>query len=145
MTDNALSESRRRMNHGLARRPRLTRNRHSSPPLLWSRCGCWRAFGFPIGMSTPVQPLLTQLAPRPAFDNLASEIAQLRPRIEPLLVGSALRFHDDAAVTLLDTRWQQIDGVVGFDPLSRLAVGRAGLCRLASVPWTPRNTEEPRY
>ena len=35
----------------------------------------------------PVQPLLTQLTPRPTFDDLASEIAVLRPRLEPLLVN----------------------------------------------------------
>src|ERR671918_398413 len=34
----------------------------------------------------PVQPLLTQLTPRPTFADLASEVAALRPRLEPLLV-----------------------------------------------------------
>jgi hypothetical protein len=139
-----------RMNHGLARGPRVSREtRLLLTTALLSVLALWvlARIRFPDQPAvTPVQPLLTQLALRPAFDNLASEIAQLRPRIEPLLVGSALRFRDDAAVMLLDTRWQQIDGVVGFDPLSRLAVIAAPfLPAPPPVPWTPRNTEEPRY
>ncbi len=35
----------------------------------------------------PVQPLLTQLTPRPTFADLAAEIAALRPRLDPLLVA----------------------------------------------------------
>jgi hypothetical protein len=109
------------MNHGLARPPRVSREtRLLLTTALLAVVALWvlariRFPDQPAG--TPVQPLLTQLAPRPAFDNLASEIAQLRPRIEPLLIGSALRIRDDAAVTLLDSRWQQIDGVVGVDPV----------------------------
>lgn len=38
----------------------------------------------------PVQPLLTQLAPRPSFDDLASEIADLYPRLDPLLLAVQL-------------------------------------------------------
>lgn len=138
------------MNDGLARRPRVSREtRLLLTTALLAVIALWvlariRFPDQPAG--TPVQPLLTQLAPRPAFDNLASEIAQLRPRIEPLLMGSALRIRDDAAVMLLDSRWQQIDGVVGFDPVSRLAVIAAPfLPAPPPVPWTPRNTEEPRY
>jgi hypothetical protein len=139
------------MNDGLARRPRVSREtRLLLTTALLAVIALWvlARIRFPDQSGgTPVQPLLTQLgAPRPAFDNLASEIAQLRPRIEPLLVGSALRFRDDAAVMLLDSRWQQIDGVVGFDPGSRLAVIAAPfLPAPPPVPWTPRNTEEPRY
>jgi hypothetical protein len=89
---------------------------------------------------------LTQLAPRPAFENLASEIAQLRPRIEPLLVGTALRIRDDAAVTLLDSKWQQLDGVRAFDPVSSLAIISAPfLPAPPPVPWNPRDADSPRY
>jgi hypothetical protein len=55
----------------------------------------------------PVQPLLTQLTPRPTFADLAAEIAAVRPRLDPLLVPasptmSGLRFQDDVALAWLD-------------------------------------------
>jgi hypothetical protein len=62
----------------------------------------------------PVPALLTQLAPGPAFGDLASEIAQLQGRLVPSLlalrvdtgagsnrVTAALRIRDDAALALL--------------------------------------------
>jgi hypothetical protein len=138
------------MNHGLARRPRVSREtRLLLITALLSVVALWilariRFPDQPAG--TPVQPLLTQLAPRPAFDNLASEIAQLRPRIEPLLVGTALRIRDDAAVTLLDSKWRQLDGVKAFDPVSSLAIISAPfLPAPPPVPWNPRDADSPRY
>ena len=60
----------------------------------------------------PVQPLLTQLTPRPTFADLASEIGALRPRLESLLVtGPArlpgLRVRDDVAAVWLDPEQQR--------------------------------------
>jgi hypothetical protein len=57
----------------------------------------------------PVQPLLTQLTPRPTFADLASQIAALRARLEPVLVPgpagvSGLRVRDDVAVVWLDPK-----------------------------------------
>ena len=138
------------MNHGLARRPRVSREtRLLLITALLSVVALWilariRFPDQPAG--TPVQPLLTQLAPRPAFDNLASEIAQLRPRIEPLLVGTALRIRDDAAVTVLDSKWRHLDGVRAFDPVSSLAIISAPfLPAPPPVPWNPRDADGPRY
>ena len=135
------------MNHGLARRPRVSREtRLLLITALLSVVALWilariRFPDQPAG--TPVQPLLTQLASRPALDSLASEIAQLRPRVEPLMVGSALRVREDAAVTLLDN---SSDGVLGADPVSRLALVSAPfLPAPPPVPWNPRDLQEPRY
>src|SRR5688500_5539673 len=56
----------------------------------------------------PVAPILTQLAARPALDDLAGEVAALRPRVEPLLVTvpgarhPALRIAADVAAVLVD-------------------------------------------
>ena len=63
----------------------------------------------------PVQPLLTQLTPRPTFADLASEIAVLRPRLESLLVNvparlSGLRVRDDVAAVWLDPRQERRTG-----------------------------------
>ena len=129
------------MNHGLARRPRVSREtRLLLTTALLSVVALWilariRFPDQPAG--TPVQPLLTQLASRPALDSLASEIAQLRPRLEPLMVGSALRVREDAAVTLLDNL---SEGVLGADPVSRLALVSAPfLPAPPPVPWNPRD------
>ncbi|HEY5617197.1 MAG TPA: PDZ domain-containing protein [Vicinamibacterales bacterium] len=138
------------MNHDLARRPRVSREtRLLLITALLSVVALWilariRFPDQPAG--TPVQPIFTQLAPRPALDSLASEIAQLRPRLEPLLAGSALRVRDDAAITLLDTNTRRQEGIIGFDPASRLAVINAPfLPAPPPVPWTPRDAREPRY
>jgi hypothetical protein len=57
----------------------------------------------------PVQPLLTQLTPRPTFADLAAEIGALRPRLDPLLVPASatvagLRLQDDVALAWRDPR-----------------------------------------
>lgn len=101
--------------------------------------------------ATPVQPLLTQLGATGRFGDLAREIAQLRPRIEPLMVGSALRIRSDAALTLLDSSLSTHGGtshdhVAGVDPSSGLGVIRAPfLPAPPPVPWTPDDLEQPRY
>ena len=139
------------MSNGLDRRRRVSREtRLLLVTALLSVIALWtlariRFPDQPAG--TPVQPLLTQLALRPAYDSLASEIAQLRPRLEPLLVGGALRISDDAAVALLhDDKAREHAGIVGFDPASRLAVIQAPfLPAPPPVPWNPRDPQEPRY
>lgn len=138
------------MNNGLARRPRVSREtRLLLITALLSVVALWilarvRFPDQPAG--TPVQPLLTQLASRPALDSLASEIAQLRSRVEPLMVGSALRVREDAAVTLLDNSSRHAEGVLGADPVSRLALVTAPfLPAPPPVPWNPRDPREPRY
>lgn len=101
--------------------------------------------------ATPVQPLLTQLGAKGRFEDLAGQIAELRPRLEPLMVGAALRIRSDAALILLDPsisppRATSHEQVAGFDPASGLAVVRAPfLPAPPPVPWTPGNPEQPRY
>jgi hypothetical protein len=81
----------------------------------------------------PVQPLLTQLTPRPTFDDLASEIAALRPRLESLLVNPpsrqpGLRVRDDVAAVWLDPRPERPTGTgdspFAHDPASGLSLVR---------------------
>ncbi|MBI3050653.1 MAG: PDZ domain-containing protein [Acidobacteria bacterium] len=103
---------------------------------------------------TPVQPLLTQLGARGSFEDLASELAQLRPRIEPLLVGGALRIREDAALTLLASNPGSDPGshlgsdpdVIGLDRASRLAVVRApAMPAQPPAVWKPGDPAQPRY
>jgi hypothetical protein len=70
----------------------------------------------------PVQPLLTQLTPRPTFADLAAEIGALRPRLDPLLVPASatvagLRLQDDVALAWRDP--QQEAGAWSTDALLR--------------------------
>ena len=118
----------------------------------------------------PVAPLLSQLAITPTFDGLASEVAQLQARIEPSLVtldASALRggrrgqlaagAADGPAHSrrpgdrLVAGRHLPVpaatDRVLGIDAASGLIVIRiaAGPAAPASVAWTPRRPERPRF
>ena len=96
--------------------------------------------------TTPVQPLLTQLRAATRFTDLASELAQLRARLEPMLVGPALRVRSDAALTLLDRTPPSDDNVIGIDLASRLAVIRVPfLPGPPPVPWSPGDLQRSRY
>lgn len=99
--------------------------------------------------ATPVQPLLTQLGARASFDNLASELAELRPRLEPLVAGRALRVRPDAALVLVGAdpgSDPASDPLVGLDPATGLAVVRAPLLPAPPpVPWRPADLQRPRY
>jgi PDZ domain-containing protein len=102
----------------------------------------------------PVQPLLTQLTPRPTFADLASEIAALRPRVAPLLVAgpagkSGLRVREDVAAVWLDPKQHEAARNAGsllrHDPASGLS-----LVQIESQPsqtpvlWSPEPVG-PRY
>jgi S1-C subfamily serine protease len=102
----------------------------------------------------PVQPLLTQLTPRPTFADLASEIAALRPRLDPLIVGVpgglvGLRVREGVAVTWVDPRREagvrDTQHLLGYDPASGLSLMRIDP-RSAPAPvlWTP-DAAGPRY
>lgn len=100
--------------------------------------------------TTPVQPLLTQLGARASFDDLASELAELRRRLEPMLAGPALRVRPDAALQWLDDAPASTDAahgtVVGLDPATRLAVVRVPLLPVPPpVAWRPGDLQQPRY
>jgi hypothetical protein len=102
----------------------------------------------------PVQPLLTQLTPRPTFADLASEIAALRPRLDPVLVPgpagiSGLRVRDDVAVVWLDPKhgaaMPDAESLLVRDPASGLSLVRVESSS-ASQPalWAPE-AGGPRY
>ena len=98
--------------------------------------------------TTPVQPLLTQLGARARLEDLAADIAQLRPRVEPLLVGPALRIRNDAALVLIDIEGRDTPAgpLLGLDPASGLAVVQAPfLPAPPPVPWTPADPQQARY
>lgn len=99
--------------------------------------------------TTPVQPLLTQLGARATFDDLAAELATLRPRVEPLLAETALRVGPDAALRFLENEPVSTVAqteVIGLDPATRLAVTRAPfLPAPPPVPWRPGDLRQPRY
>jgi hypothetical protein len=88
----------------------------------------------------PVEPLLSQLTPRRTFADLASEIAALRPRLDPLIVRgpdkiSGLRLRDDVAAVWLDPKhdgWPHGESLLVRDPASGLS-----LVRVESSPASP--------
>ena len=116
--------------------------------------------------ANPVPPLLTQLEPQPVFDDLASEVFQLEPKIVPALVAlgvqragpgggfvpdvvPALRFQTELAVAFLGTApYSTIDGAsfIGRDAGSGLAV--VNVPPSGAPPplvWLPQRLRYPRY
>jgi S1-C subfamily serine protease len=103
----------------------------------------------------PVQPLLTQLTPRPTFADLASEMAALRPRMDPLIVAlpggvAGLRVREGIAVIWVDPRRETVGrhaDLLGYDPASGLSLVRV---ESGSAPtpapalWSPEPAG-PRY
>jgi hypothetical protein len=128
---------------------------------------------FPDRVPTPnpVPPVLAQLTTPSPLEDIAASVAQLQPRLEPLIAVvdvqpprqggaaagtrpiSALRFRDDLAVALIagsvggDTPDTRVVGAseVARDAASQLAVIRlpAGNAPLLST-WTPRRLTSPR-
>jgi hypothetical protein len=130
---------------------------------------------FPEGSPTagPVPPVLAQLAPLSAFDDIASAVARLQTRLGPLMLGldiehrdgangsrvirtrvSALRFRDDLAVALLSSS-TVADGSaptilevpeVARDHASQLAVVRVVGDAGPTLPtWDARRPSLPRF
>jgi hypothetical protein len=101
--------------------------------------------------TTPLQPILTQLGARPAFDDLASELDDLRKRLGGLFVGTALRIQPDTALLPLDAS-DTVQGsdagfdVIAADPVSRVAIVRAPPST-TPLPesWRPDDLGRPRY
>ncbi len=113
----------------------------------------------------PAQPLLSQLAPPPTLDSLASEVFQLQGRLESSLVlldeardrssttsgVSALRFRDDLAIALLtdgpSDAFNSRGRVVATDAASGLSVVRVptALSMPSLTRWVPRRLERPQY
>ncbi len=102
----------------------------------------------------PVQPLLTQLTPRPTFADLASEIASLRPRIEPLLVAApggttGLRIRDGLAVLWLapgqDNTLPREEALVRRDRASGLSLIRVDEPSSALPPLSSSEPDAPQF
>jgi hypothetical protein len=116
----------------------------------------------------PVAPLLTQLAPGTAFEDLERAVFELEPQVVPALhmlsvrragpVGgldgegqsiSSLRFRNDAVVALIDTpATASITGgtLVAHDPVTGLSVLQTRSSDLPPVRiWTPQWIDYPRY
>jgi hypothetical protein len=117
----------------------------------------------------PVSPLLSQLATTPTFDGLASEVSQLRGRLEPWLIAldasslapsvaagptasrvTALRIHDDLGIILMPTTRARepgrADRLVATDRASGLSVVRVSTESPvpAPTPWQPRRLDRPQ-
>jgi hypothetical protein len=124
---------------------------------------------FPDRVPTPnpVPPVLAQLTPASPLDDIAASVAQLEPRLAPLLVAvdvepqmpsnsratravvSALRFRDDLAVALLPGGID--DRVAGATEIARDAASQLVVVRVpgnaaaALSTWTPRRLPYPRF
>ena len=116
----------------------------------------------------PVAPLLTQLAPGTAFEDLERAVFELEPQVLAALhmisvrragaVGGldgegqsipALRFRNDAVVALIDTpATASITGgaLVARDPVTGLSVLQTSNSDVPPIrTWTPQRIDYPRY
>jgi hypothetical protein len=116
----------------------------------------------------PVAPLLTQLAPGTAFEDLERTVFELEPKVASALqvisvqpAGSSgsldggvqsilsLRFRDDAVVALIDAAVAAsiTDGaLVAHDPVTGLALLRTAGSETPPIwTWTPQSMDYPRY
>lgn len=97
----------------------------------------------------PVAPLLTQLTPRTAFEDLAAVIANthgsLAPRLEGFDKSLALALGDGRAVAWLAAPVPSDGaGLIAFETWSGLAVVRSGVSEPPPV-WMPADLSRPRY
>jgi hypothetical protein len=116
----------------------------------------------------PVAPLLTQLAPGTAFEDLERTVFELEPQVVPALhmlsvrqagdmggVGGqgqsipSLRFRNDAVVALIDTpATVSITGgtLVAHDSVTGLSVLQTSSSDFQPIrTWTPQRIDYPRY
>ncbi len=114
---------------------------------------------------SPVQPVLAQITPPSAFDDIVGAVAQAQPRIEPLLVddgGSplrsahrALKFRAGYAVMLVPPAAARPGAIpepapaashVVRDPITGLTVLRVADATLVTPSiWSPRRLDTPRF
>jgi hypothetical protein len=118
---------------------------------------------------TPVPTILPQLVATPSLDGVATEVAQLQAKLEPVFVSlnpgaltstrnaaagprvTAIRLRDDLAVTLMPVLPSppRATGaaLIALDPASGLAVVRvpAGSVSALPAPWTPRRLDRPQF
>lgn len=130
---------------------------------------------FPDRVPTPnpVPPVLAQLTPPSAFDDIATTVAQLEPRLQPWIVPldverssrgnpqgatrttvSGLRFNDDLVLSLIDPS-PVTDGeepsVIGGTEIGRDWASQLVVIRTPGDPapsltmWSPRRPAYPRF
>ncbi len=163
------------MDHSPPYRPRISREtRLLLTTAILAVAALWvlARMRFPDEPATPnpVPPLLTQLAPGPKFDDLASGISPVQARVESslralnlpsanLVAGrdvpfqrvAALKVRDDLAVTLLppgtDPGAVPERNAVAHDSASGLTVVRTANEGPVPppTPWSPRRLQQPRY
>lgn len=104
--------------------------------------------------TNPVPPLLTQLAPPPALDDLSAEIAALESRLLPSLVqtGSAIamRMRGNAAATYIAPDDPDTGSITlplrSHDRASGLAIVEVPEATTIPVaPWSPNQLDRSRY
>jgi len=102
----------------------------------------------------PVPSLLTQLAVRAGFEDLAIEVAALESRLAPSLLAlesdqdvfAALRIREDVVVTRLTANLTPNLAVLARDPASGLAVIRVPAAPAPALAlWSPQRMQYPRY
>jgi hypothetical protein len=123
-----------------------------------------------VPTANPVPPVLAQLAPPSAFDDIVSTVAQLEPRVQSSVVAvavrrpdparpgpasgtvAALRFRDGVALARIDAGTELPAGAfengveVAHDPATDVAVIRVpGGAVPALTAWTPRQFDAPRF
>jgi hypothetical protein len=152
------------MDHAATHRPRVSRETRRllitafvALTALWVLAGI--RFPDRPASPNPVQPLLSQLAPRPRFDDLASEISEIELRVTPLLAtvwassavpaAPALRIREDVAAVLLGSGAIDAgfgESVIRLDRASGLALTRVPPLPVAPpIPWIPATIERARY
>ena len=123
-----------------------------------------------VQTANPVPPVLAQLAPRSAFDDIASTVAQLEPAVREVMVAvevrrreaatsrpggsrtAALRFREGLALTLMDQTTEPADvaaensGEAGRDPATGVTVVRvAGGPVSSAEAWALRQPDSPGF
>ena len=123
-----------------------------------------------VQTANPVPPVLAQLVPRSAFDDIASAVAQLEPALRTVMVAvevrgrdatasrgaartvPALRFREGLALTLMDRTTEPADhaaensGEAGRDPATGLTVVRVADGAIStSDTWSSRQPASPGF
>jgi PDZ domain-containing protein len=151
--------------HVLIRRPRVSRETRrllAAAVLAFLALSVLARIRFPDRPPTPnpVAPVLTQLLPRPGFADLASELGQLRQRIDPFLTlietasrlsgtyssQTALRVGARSVAVLSGAETVRPEEVlIAHDRATGLALLRGTATPVEPRPWNPDRVDEPAF
>jgi PDZ domain-containing protein len=151
--------------HVLIRRPRVSRETRrllAAAVIAFLALSVLARIRFPDRPPTPnpVAPVFTQLLPRPGFADLASELAQLRQRIDPFLTQietasrlsgtytsrTALRVGARSVAVLSSGDMVRPDEVlIAHDRATGLALLRGTATPVEPRPWNPDRVDEPAF